>query len=167
MKSAVLFLVRCLIEGSAIFGSLPYLNIVFLISPASFWWGGVILWECMMTNNWLFDLVVKFSVSSILSDSFFLSDRDSFEICSSSSRRTLLALAVHQLLCCSHSVHHRFHSWYAKVKRFRLAKKFSSANSFNPLQRRLHTFWWQKNSAPQTLSTPCREDCLHFGGIHS
>jgi hypothetical protein len=92
-----------------------------------------LFWECMMTNKKLFDLVVKFTVSSIISDSFFLSDRDSFEMCSSSAWRTLSALAVHHLRG----------RW------------------------RSEGFSWQRNSAPQTLSTLYREDCLHFGAIHS
>ena len=39
-----------------------------------------------------------------ISDSFFLSDRESFEICSSWARRTLPALSVHHLRCAARAL---------------------------------------------------------------
>jgi hypothetical protein len=99
----------------------------------------------MMTNKRLFDLVVKFTVSSILSDSFFLSDRESFEICSSA----LLRLEGPYLPWPSTS--------------FCVARALSTT-VFTRGMRRSKGFGWQRNSAPQTLSTLSREDCIHFGG---
>ena len=109
-------------------------------------WRAVWRWPCPffremhhqgLRHLWIASILDhRLSYKTGISDSFFLSDWESFEICSSWARRTLPALSVHHLRCVARG------RWRSKG------------------------FGWLRNSTPQTLSTLCNEYFLHFGGIH-